>query len=184
MPKCTKNCNCGRHKTPSNFKDITGKRFGRLIVVRRIKNKKDKWQTIWLCKCSCGNFTKVNRGNLYRDHTRSCGCLQSDLTRKRNKPRHGHCTNNKSTRIYRVWSSMLERCRRSTHPAFKHYGGRGITVCRRWLTFENFLVDMGPKPKNKSIDRINNDKGYSLANCRWATWNEQANNKRAKAQGK
>ncbi len=79
---------------------------------------------------------------------------------------------------YRVWSAMKYRCSNPTGGQFKNYGGRGIRVCHRWLKFENFLEDMGPRPKGMSIDRINNNQGYYPSNCRWATMSQQARNSR------
>lgn len=166
--------------SPSNFVDLTGRRFGRLTVIRRVKHPQ-KWIVQWLCQCSCGKRTKVFGNNLRRGHTQSCGCLQQETmakhVRRHNKPRHGHCRNGTSTLTYRVWSSMLERCRNSSHHAYDRYGGRGITVCRRWYVFENFLGDMGKKPKGRSIDRIDNDGNYTPNNCRWATLSQQNTNR-------
>lgn len=82
------------------------------------------------------------------------------------------------TKTYKAWGNMLSRCRNKNHPSYKNYGGRGISVCERWLKFENFLEDMGDKPWNLSLDRIDNEKGYSKENCRWATSKEQTRNMR------
>ena len=150
-----------------------GQRFGRLTAIKRIAGK-------WRCRCDCGKVVRVFRENLTSGHTRSCGCLARDVTARRNRDnaRHGHCKNNQSTKIYRVWSSMLERCRSPQHHAYDRYGGRGITVCDRWLVFENFLADMGECPSGYSLDRINNDGNYEPSNCRWATDSEQNKNRR------
>ena len=125
----------------------------------------------WLCKCECGNTKLVSVSNLLNGHTRSCGCLKQ--TNDQNKT-HG-MTRSKS---YVVWANMNQRCfdPKATH--FKHYGGRGITVSEDWKKFENFFADMGEPPIGLTIDRINNNGNYEKNNCRWATYKQQALNKR------
>jgi len=113
--------------------------------------------------------------------TKSCGCYRVDLGRTRAatlRLRHGEAGDGKTTTEYRIWGSMLSRCRNVRHQLYKNYGGRGITVCDRWLVFENFLSDMGRRPPKRSLDRINNSRGYERENCRWATAKEQARNQR------
>lgn len=154
----------------SRFIDLTGKRFDRLIVVRRAHN--DKWGgSSWLCKCDCGDKeTIVGGGHLRNNHTRSCGCLQKEIVTK-----HGH-SNGKT---YQSWDHMIQRCNNPNYDQYKDYGGRGINVCERWMKFENFIKDMGERlSRNHSIERIDNNKGYYKSNCKWATRKEQQRNSR------
>lgn len=126
------------------------------------------------CACTCGKEILAHAGSLLSGRSASCGCLRSELVAEKNRT-HGMT----GTRMYSVWHSMLERCLSKACPSYKNYGGRGITVSRRWLKFENFYVDMGEPPfAGASIDRRDNSKGYSKSNCRWATRAEQAANTR------
>lgn len=146
-------------------------RFGRLVVTER----RLVGQPLVKCLCDCGTEIVVKFSALGHDRN-SCGCLHreraSQLTAK-----HGMST----TRIYRIWSDMVRRCTWPNHQRYADYGGRGITVCKRWLEFENFYADMGDRPEGRSLDRINNDAGYSPENCRWATGSQQAKNRRPSA---
>ena len=94
------------------------------------------------------------------------------------KKRHGHTTATRQSRTYVSWASMLGRCVNPNNPAFKDYGGRGIKVCARWVLFDNFLEDMGDRPAGRTLERIDNAKGYSKDNCKWATKKEQQRNRR------
>lgn len=156
----------------TRYKDIVGQKFGRLLVITRGKNSTDG-KTQFVCKCDCGNTTLV-RGKLLRNgRTQSCGCFRYEQLKK-SITKHGGCY----TRTYSTWSSMKDRCTNPNCEQFNDYGGRGITFCDRWLKFENFLADMGHKPKRHTLERIDVDKGYEPTNCCWATMRQQANNKR------
>jgi hypothetical protein len=160
------------------FIDLTGQKFGRLIVQRSILGGK---RIMWECLCSCGNITQTSGPRLKKNETRSCGCLQKEQQSIRIASLntiHGHNKKGFQSLTHKSWTSMLHRCRCSTYTAFKYYGGRGIKVCKRWNEFKNFLEDMGERPsKNHSIDRIDVDGDYEPANCRWATRSQQQRNK-------
>ena len=160
-------------------KDISGQRFGRLVAIKPIKERR-YGKIIWECLCDCGKICFVVNSELYSGDTRSCGCLRIEKATKSFKT-HGMT----KTLIYDVWRSMNQRCHNPSNKSYKNYGGRGITVCDRWRhSFENFYADMGPCPPGLTLERKNNDEGYSPENCCYATRKQQANNSRPVSCGK
>jgi len=157
------------------IKDLTGKRFGRLIVVTRLR---EGIHTFYICNCDCGKTTKVFHGSLTQGATKSCGCLKAEVTAERNRRNIIHGESH--TSLYHLWRTMINRCCNTNATGYKHYGGRGIIVCDRWRkSFVAFRDDMGARHNNSySIHRINNDGNYEPGNCKWATHKEQNHNKR------
>jgi hypothetical protein len=158
--------------------NIIGLRFEKLTVLCEVPERTKQGKVLFECKCDCGNIINVIGSKLKNGWTKSCSCLQKEVTSKRSKidnKTHGLS----KTSIYTTYHTMIHRCNNPKNESYIHYGGRGIKVCNEWLkSFENFFEDMGEKPtKNHSIDRIDVDGNYEPSNCRWATKIEQENNK-------
>lgn len=147
--------------------DMVGTVVGRLTVTEYAGGSK------WICRCSCGNTVVVARSSLRRGATKSCGCFRKEHTTRKNT-RHGLA----GSRVHHTWKNMMQRCYNPNNTGYPDYGGRGIKVCIRWHTFENFYEDMGDKPEDMSLDRVNVDGDYEPSNCRWADKYIQARNKR------
>lgn len=153
-----------------------GKKYGRLVVVERAPNPYGGTGAAWLCRCKCGNETVALGEDLAKGKFRSCGCYSRDRIAAVGRAHRTHGLTD--SRVYRIWTSMLTRCRNPNTGKWKYYGGRGIKVCKRWLKFENFIADMGMPPAGMSLDRINVDADYKPSNCKWSDSREQTRNRR------
>lgn len=163
--------------------DMVGKRFGRLVIIKEadyyIRNR-----PAWVCRCDCGSIATLPGAAVRFGNTRSCGCLHDEIRRSLTY-KHGGRRRDRQHPLYNTWQHMRQRCHDPKSPSYQWYGAKGITVCDRWMSFECFLEDMEESffehvqeygKSNTSLDRKENDKGYSPDNCRWATWTEQSNN--------
>jgi hypothetical protein len=166
-----------RGEQARNFKDHTGIRYARLLVVAPIHRRKPSGKKVvdWLCRCECGNESRQSAADLQSGKAKSCGCLRREVTIARFTT-HGAS----KTPEFRVWAEMMARCECATNDSFYNYGGRGISVCSRWReAFEAFSADMGPRPSAKhTIERLNNAGNYEPSNCVWAVRKVQNRNKR------
>ena len=162
--------------THPRFCNLTGRRFGKLVVLEF--SGRAKTIILWKCKCDCGESSTVRANALTSGRTRSCGCGEKDNLKALCAARITHGMAN-SISEYSIWNMMRQRCSNPKNLAYDRYGARGITVCKRWDSFEQFFSDMGPRPYRKhSIERIVNSLGYMPGNCKWATATEQGRNKR------
>jgi len=160
-----------------------GEVFGERVVMEQLDETKNGY-VLYLVKCKCGSTSKTSGSYLRQYPNRSCSSCSLKIKTKKGKDhyryKHGQASRLLGkTRIYHIWISMRERCNNANNKQFKDYGGRGIKVCKEWDDVEVFCKDMGERPSIRhTLDRIDNDKGYNKENCRWATYEQQARNKR------
>jgi hypothetical protein len=171
-------------RTAPNKVDLVGQRFNRLLVIAETGRTPAK-QTLWLCRCECGETTSTTTTKLRSGHSKSCGCLKAEAMSIMAR-RDGMHVGGRH-RMFDSYAGMVARCTNENDEFFANYGGRGITICERWrhgeggkTGFHLFVKDMGPRPSARhSIDRKNNDGNYEPDNCRWATKKQQARNRRS-----
>lgn len=164
---------------PSRVENIAGRRSGKLFVVAFAGVIGKRKGASWICHCDCGNTKVISAENIKRGKAKSCGCASNEF-RSKSLTVHGQSRRKggKPSGAWSSWNAMISRCTQLGNAQYHDYGGRGISVCESWKSFENFYSDMGDRPEGMSLDRIDPNGSYSAANCRWATPKQQTANRR------